>query len=76
MDDCDEIPDEECALEKKIKRIVHAKVKNMETVYSSMESINDHSASSRAYNISKRKGLKDSCLTFDLGNEKSSLNEE
>jgi hypothetical protein len=60
-------------LEKQIKHIVHGKVKNMETVYSSMESLNDHSNTSRAYNISRMRGLKDSCLTFEL--PASSLNE-
>jgi hypothetical protein len=75
VDDCDEIPDEECALDKKLKRIVQAKVKNMETVYSSIESLNEQ-FSSRVYNY-KKKGLKDSCLTFDLGlNDKESLNED
>ncbi len=61
-------------LEKKVKQIVHGKVKNMETVYSSMESLQDQSTTSRAYNMSKMRGLKDSCLTFELAG--SSLNEE
>lgn len=44
----------------------------MESVYSSMESLNEQFSSSRVYNPSNRHGLKDSCLTFDLPlNERS-----
>jgi hypothetical protein len=77
VDDSDEIPDEECAIEKKLKRINQPQqIKNMESVYSSMESFNEQLSSSRVYNPSRRTGLKDSCLTFDLPSRDRSEEDE
>lgn len=74
VDDSDEIPDEECAIDKKLKRISQPRqIKNMESVYSSIESLNEQlMSSSRVYNRNSKHGLKDSCLTFEIASAQSS----